>query len=567
MHEIADAFDTQQHRDYNRLVALTRQKCAGRGLVGIVTKYVLAIDLGGGGPKAVILSEQGQLVASTSRRIQTFLTADGGGEQDPQEWWTSITSAAQEVVATCGVPVEDIIAVSIATQWSVTVPVDEQGNHLMNAVHWTDSRGAPYTKRITDGLVKVSGYGVRRLARWLRMTGGVPTHSGADALAHMLFIMHERPEVYRRAYKLLEPMDFLTFRLTGRCAASYCTAFPYLLTDNRNPNRIEYDPRLIAWSGLDRNKLPDLYPVDHVLGPMLPEVAEQWGLRPQTQVLIGVPDSQAAVIGSGAVDDKQGHICIGTTAWLTCHVPFKRTNLTNYLATMPAAVPGRNMVMAEQGAAGKCLESFVDNWLMADDPLAVGPRPDDTYERIETLVSTVPPGSEGLLFLPWLNGAGPPSGDASMRGGLINLSLRHGRGHATRAIMEGVAYNLRWLRGAVERFIGQEFASLNFIGGGARSDTWCQVLADVLDRPIRRMAEPNFAIARGAAIAALVALGRLSWQQVPQIVRVDREFLPQPANRPLYDQQFRMLLKSYKANRPIFRQLNGAPYQPAPDRK
>lgn len=522
-----------------------------------MTKCVLAIDLGSGGPKAILLAESGELVATASRRIQTFLTPDGGGEQDPEEWWRSISDAAREVVRSGKVPAEDILAIAVATQWSVTVPVDERGRHLMNAVHWTDSRGARYTRQVTDGLIKFSGYGVRRLARWLRMTGGVPTHSGADALAHMLFIKHERPEVYRQTYKLLEPMDYINFRLTGRCAASFGTAFPYLLTDNRNANCIRYDEKLIGWAGLDRQKLPDLYPVDHVLGPLLPEIANQWGLTPQTQVLIGISDSQAAAIGSGAVDDYRGHVCIGTTAWLSCHIPFKRTNLTNYLATMPAGVPGRNMVMAEQGAAGKCLESFVDNWLMAEDPLSLGPRPDDTYERIERLVAGVPPGSEGLLFLPWLNGAGPPSGDASMRGGLLNLSLRHGRAHAARAIMEGVAYNLRWLHQAVERFIGRRFDALNFIGGGARSAIWCQVLADVLDRPVHRMADPNFAIARGAGMAALVALGRLSWDAVPRVVPLDRIFRPDASNRAEYDRLYSMLLRSYKANRPIFHRLNG----------
>ena len=370
-------------------------------------KYVLAIDLGSGGPKVVLLSERGELVASSSRRIETLLTADGGGEQDPDQWWQSITDAVRQVVTPRPVPIEDIIAVACTTQWSVTVPVDEQGRHLMNAVHWTDSRGARYTARATDGLIKINGYGVRRLIRWLRMTGGVPTHSGADALAHILFIKHERPDVYRRTYKFLEPMDYINLRLTGRVAASYATVFPMLLTDNRDPRRVTYDERLIAWTGLDRAKLPDLFPVDEVLGPLRAELADAWGLSRATQVVIGMCDSQAAVLGSGAVQDYQGHVCLGTTAWMSCHVPFKRTHLGSYLATMPAAVPGRNMVMAEQGAAGKCLESFVDGWLAAADALSDGPRPADLYERLERMVAEVPAGSENLLFLPWLNGCRP----------------------------------------------------------------------------------------------------------------------------------------------------------------
>jgi xylulokinase len=522
---------------------------------GNSTKHVLAIDLGSGGPKAILLSERGELIAAASRRVQTFLTEDGGGEQDPQQWWDSISAAVREVLAAGQVPRDDVIAVACTTQWSVTVPVDEAGHHLMNAVHWTDTRGAPYTSLATKGLIKVSGYGLRRLARWLRMTGGVPTHSGADALAHILFIKHERPDVYRRTYKFLEPMDYINMRLTGRAVASYGTIFPVLLTDNRDPSAVRYDDQLIAWAGLDRHKLPELLPVNQVLGPLKPEIADAWGLGRQTQVLIGMCDSQAAVLGSGAVDYFQGHVCIGTTAWMSCHVPFKKTHLGNYLATMPAALPGRNMVMAEQGAAGKCLEAFVDNWLLAGDALAVGPRPADAYERLECLVEAVAPGSEGLLFLPWLNGAGPPSGDASMRGGFLNQSLRHGRAHAARAIMEGVAYNLRWLLAAVERFTGRRFESLNFIGGGARSRTWCQIVADVLQRPIRQMADPNFAIARGAALGALFALGRLSVERAGDVVRVAETFEPRTESQGVYDALFKAFLDSYKANRPIFRRL------------
>jgi xylulokinase len=528
----------------------------GEAALSSTCKYILAIDLGSGGPKVILFSERGELVASASRRTETILTPDGGGEQDPECWWQSITSAVQEILAARPAPIDDIAAIACTTQWSVTVPVDQHGRHLMNAIHWTDTRGAPYTRHATRGLIKVSGYGLWRLARWLRMTGGVPTHSGADALAHILFVKHKRPDVYHRTYKFLEPMEYLNFRLTGRCASSYGTIFPVLLTDNRNPCRVDYDATLIDWSGLDRGKLPDLLPVDTVLGAIRPEVAKLWGLRGDTQVVIGMCDSQAAVLGSGAVADYQGHFCIGTTAWMSCHVPFKKTNLANYLATMPAAVPGRYMVMAEQGAAGKCLETFVDRWLAADPHLPDGPQAAEVYKRLEELVGCVPPGSEGLLFLPWLNGAGPPSGDARVRGGFLNQSLRHGRAHATRAIMEGVAYNLRWLRDAVERFIGKRFESLNFIGGAARSAAWCQIAADVLQRPIHQMIDPHFAIARGAALGALLALGRLSLENIPTIVRVAETFEPRPPTRGVYDELFQAFLRSYRANRPIFRQLN-----------
>ena len=285
-------------------------------------------------------------------------------------------------------------------------------------------------------------------------------------------------------------------------------------------------------------------------------MAAEWDLAPTTQVIAGTPDSQARRIGSGAVRDYEGHICLGTTAWLTCHVPFKRTNVFNYLATMPSALQGRNMVMAEQGAAGKCLQTFVERWLCAKDELSDAGTPADVYDRIERLVARVPAGSGGLLFLPWLNGAGPPSGESEIRGGFLNQSLSTGRAEAARAVMEGVAMNLAWLRGAVERFTRRPFDGLNFIGGGARSDTWAQIMADVVNCPIRRMAEPEMAITRGAAMVAWRALGRTRGDDLGSLARVERVFQPDPANRRVYQALFAEFLSSYKANRGMFRRLN-----------
>jgi xylulokinase len=522
----------------------------------INSPYILAVDLGSGGPKAALVSGRGEIVARAAGSVATFHTPDGGGEQDANQWWEVTSQCVREVVGQNIVPVEQIAAVSIASQWSVTVPVDEHGTALMNAIHWSDSRGAVHTKRVTDGLIKISGYNARKLYRWIRLTGGMPTDSGNDALAHILFIRHERPEVYARTAKFLEPMDYLNLRLTGRAVASHATVFPYLLTDNRDNTRIDYDQKMIDWCGLDRAKLPDLVPVGTVLGPLLPHAASEWGLAPSTQVVTGTPDSQAAAVGSGAVLDYEAHICMGTTAWLTCHVPFKKTSLFEYLATMPSAIRGRNMVVAEQGPAGKCLGVFVDQWLCPADELSPGGAPDDVYRLVERLAEGVPAGSEGLLFLPWLNGAGPPSGDGRVRGGFLNQSLRTTRAHAVRAVMEGVCFNLRWLQASVERFCGRKFEALNVIGRCATMDVWCQSLADILGCPVRRMAHPEMATTRGAALAALVALGHITVEQIPSLVEVDRTFVPDARNRSTYDRLFSAFLRSYKANRPIFHQLN-----------
>ncbi len=414
----------------------------------------------------------------------------------------------------------------------------------------------PYTRAVTGGLVKVAGYGARKLARWLRLTGGVPVHSGNDALAHVLFIKHGCPEVYRQTHKLLEPTDYLGMRLTGRMAATQATIFPYLLTDNRDLNHVDYDPGLLAWSGVDREKMPDLVPVTSVLGKILPAVAEEWGLAEHVQVVVGCGDTSAAAVGSGAVHDFDGHLCIGTSSWLTCHIPFKKTSIGSYMGTMPAAIPGRNLIVAEQGPAGKCLELFVERWFFVDDPHFHAAPGFDRYRYALELAAGTPAGSDGLIFLPWVNGAGPPTGDAFVRGGFLNQSLRTSRAEALRAVLEGVAYNLNWLLAAQEKFINRRYGELKFSGGGAQSDLWCQILADVFDRPIRQTAEPNHAIVRGAAYLALIALGRLHLDEVPRLVKINRTFTPREENHAVYDRLYGEFVRAYQANKSLFRRLN-----------
>jgi xylulokinase len=309
-------------------------------------------------------------------------------------------------------------------------------------------------------------------------------------------------------------------------------------------------------AGVDRAKLPELVPVDAVLGPLRPDVAAELGLRPETPVLAGACDGPAATIGAGAVDDYQGYFYIGTTSWLSCHVPRKKTDLRRLLSTMPAVLPGRYMVMAEQGVAGRCLEFLKDALLYPRGEPGIE-EPANVWEVLDAQGRSVGAGSDGLLFTPWINGVLAPVGDGTTRSAFFNQSLRTTRAHYVRAVMEGVAYNLRWLRGAVETFVGRPFPELRFIGGGALSDTWCRILADVLGCPIRQMENPRFANAVGGALAAFAALGEIRVDEIPGLVRTATVHRPDPANRETYDELFAEFLELYRRTKPIYRRLNG----------
>jgi xylulokinase len=518
-------------------------------------RYVLAVDLGTGSLKAVLVSNRARVLASAQRPIRTIEAPRGGAEQDPAEWWTALVGAARETIAAAGVPVASIVAIKCATQWAVTTPVDGDGNALGNAISWMDTRGGRYTRDLVGGPVRAGGYDLFKLWRWIRLSGGCPVRSGVDGLGHVLYLKNERPEIYAATRAFLEPMDYLNLRLTGRCAASFGTIFPYWLTDNRDPRRIDYHPTLLRLAGIGRDKLPELLPVDAVLGPLLPEVAEDLGLPPSTKVLMGVCDGHAATVGAGAVDDYEGYFYIGTSSWLSCHVPFKKTDLSHFLLSMPAAVPGRYMVAAEQGTAGRCLDFLVDRILFPrDDGAGAGP---DAYAVLEREAGAVAPGCDGLIFTPWLGGVLVPEHDPHTRSAFFNQTMRITRGHYARAVMEGVAFNLRWLRGYVERFVGRPFPHLRFVGGAALSATWCQILADVLGCPVWKVANPRHATAVGAALAALAALGEIDLAAAGRGIEVEEVYQPNPATRRLYDEAFEHFLELYKRTKPVYEKLNG----------
>ncbi len=521
------------------------------------SRYVLAIDLGSGGHKAALVSDSGEVVASAEEKLEIFLLPNGGGEQDAHQWWEGAKKAAKKVVAASKVPAEDIVAIGCDSQWSVMVPVNEHCEPLTRAVHWSDQRGGPYNRRITAGFPSVQGYGLFKLLKWIRLTGMVPTHSGVDSLGHVLFIKNERPDIYARTYKFLEPMDYLTARLTGKITATQKTMAPFLIMDNRKWGSQQYSDELLKMAGVAKEKFPELLPNDGIVGTLLPSVAEELGLSPATRVVAGVSDSNASLIGSGAVRDFETIIYIGTTLYMTCHLPVKKTDFSSFMTSLPSPFQSRYYLLGEQGTGGKCVEFFLKNIVYHNDPFGTGPLPDDAYERFNTLASEAPAGSGGVIFLPWLNGSVVPSENPNARGGFINLSLTTDRGHLTRAIMEGLAYNNRWTMGPAQKFIGRSIDSFRFSGGGALSSVWSQIHADVLGVPIHQVDDPINTTVRGAAFLALISLGYRCLEEIPALVSIKQVFEPDESNRAVYDKMYAQYRELFKRNKKVFNALNG----------
>jgi len=521
------------------------------------TKYVLAIDLGSGGHKVALVADNGDVTASTQGNITTLLLPHGGAEQDPDEWWNGTMEGARKVIKEANVAPEDIVAIGCDSQWSLAVPVDEHGNHLMNAVHWLDTRGGKYNRRIVSGFPGIRGYGLFKLMKWVKLTGMVPTLSGVDSLGHVLFIKNERPDIYRKTCKFLEPMDYLTARLTGRITATQKTMVPFGIVDNRKWGSVQYSDALLAMAGVDKEKFPALLQNDGVVGTLKPSVAKELGLHPSTKVVAGISDSNASLIGSGAVRDFETIIYIGTSMYMTCHLPFKKTDLAHVMTTLPAPFKDRYYLLGEQGAGGRCVEFFLKQFIYPDDAFNTGVKPEDAYERFNTMATRAPAGSNGVIFLPWLNGSIVPDEQPHARAGFMNISLQTTRAHLSRAVMEGLAFNNRWTREPAEKLMGRKMESIRFSGGGALSDLWAQIHADILGLPVHQVEDPVNTTVRGTALLVLRALGYCSLEDIHGLVKIKKVFEPDGSKQEIYDRMYTQYRELFKRNMPVFAALNG----------
>jgi len=523
-------------------------------------RFVLAVDLGTGGPKIGLVSLTGAVAWNHHVPVATRFPPGGGAVQDAGEWWRVIADAARQALKSGAVRPEHVVAVSCTGQWASTVPVDEEGTPVGECLLWMDSRGGPYSRQAVGG--PVSGYAPRALWRWVRLTGGAPSTSGSDPVGHMLYLEHGEPAVARAARWYLEPVDYLSMRFTGVAAASHASMTAAWLTDNRRLDRLAYDPALVKAAGVPAAKLPPLVSTGSVVGEVRGDVARDLGLPAGVAVVTGTPDLHSAAVGSGAVGDYQTHLVISTTSWISCPVPMKKTDVLRQIASVPGLTPGNYLVADNHDTGGLCLEWLRDNVIAPDDGLLDVEKP--SFDHLTALAASVPAGSGDVVFTPWLAGERSPVDDRGARAGFHNLSLATTRAHLVRAVLEGVAFNSRWLHEAVERFVKRRLDPLRVIGGGATSDLWCQIHADVMGRTMERVAAPLHANLRGAAMFAGLALGEISLDEIASYVPVDARFEPRRAERGVYDRLYAEFPRLYRAQKPMFARLNGAARSPRP---
>jgi xylulokinase len=470
-------------------------------------KYLVGVDVGTTGVKAVALTPEGRVVARAEHGYAFSTPRPGWAEQDPEDWWR----AAEAAVSSLG---GDAIAIGLSGQMHGLVALDEQDRVLRPAILWNDQRTADECREIEERVGR---------ERLLELTGN-PALTGFTA-PKLLWLRRHEPETYARIRRVLLPKDYVRLRLTGEHAIDAADASGTLL----------FDVGARRWSDavLDELELPSEW---------LPRAFESpavSGTTPAGQpVAAGAGDQAASAVGVGVLDPGTTAVTIGTSGVVFAPLPAFAPEPEGRLHVFCHAVPGRWHAMGVMLSAAGSLRWFRDAFA-----------PGEPFERLVAEAEGVEPGAEGVVFLPYLTGERTPHADPDIRGAFVGLAANHGRGALVRAVLEGVAYGLR---DSLELLaaLGQRPVSARVSGGAARSELWLRIVASVLGIPLERPAVEEGA-AFGAAILAGVAGGAYESvdEGVRESVRVRETVEPEPEWSRAYAERYERFRSLYPALR------------------
>jgi xylulokinase len=443
---------------------------------------LLGIDVGTTGAKAVLVEPGGGVLAVATTEYPLLTPRPGWTEQDPAAWWDACVASIHTVLERSGTKGHDVAAVGLTGQMHGLVALDGAGCVLRPAILWNDQRTAEECAWITEHL----GAG-----RVLELTGN-PVLTGFTA-PKILWLRRREPEVYARTAHVLLPKDYVRYRLTGEMATDVSDASGTSLFDVRGRS---WSAEMLEALEIPTAWLPRVVESSSVTGAVTAEAAAATGLAAGTPVVGGAGDQAAQAVGTGIVREGLVSATIGTSGVVFAHTDAFASGAVGRLHVFCHAIPGRWHIMGVMLSAGGSLRWLRDS-LRHDAWRREG---SDPYDLMAAEAAAVPSGAEGLIFLPYLTGERTPHADPLARGAFVGLTLRHGRGHLIRAVMEGVAMGLRDSLEIV-RNVGLPVTQVRVSGGGARSPLWRQILADVFGTDVVTVTATEGA-AYGAALLA-----------------------------------------------------------------
>lgn len=504
-------------------------------------RYILAHDTGTAGDKAVLTDLSGRILHSDYQPYPVLHPRPDWAEQDPKTLWQAVAATTRRVIERASIDPADILGVGISAQMFNVLPVDADGEPLSPMLSWLDVRSTRQADRLLRGALPSFLY---------EHTGNIPT--AKDVIPKILWLKEERPDLWRRTAQLLDCKEYILHRLTGRFATDYHGASAFFLFD---PRRRTWSDEVCRALGIPLEMLPPAHPCTQVIGEVTPQAAADTGLAPGTPVVACAGDVAVAQAGAGASAAGRAHLCIGTATWVGVSSGVFVNDPVKPFWALSHIDPEKWVIAGEMETGGGALMWFRDAFCQAEVAKAER-RGISTYELLGEMASAVPPGSERLLFAPWLSGERAPVLDHYARGAFVGLSMGHTKSHLARAVMEGVAFHIRWIVEAMES-IGLRIEALNAIGGGSTSPVWTQIISDITGRALNVVEHPLEAGAIGAALTVAVGMGIYpSIEAAAESIRIVQVVEPRQDDRATrYGALYREYRALYDALAPIYRRL------------
>jgi len=500
---------------------------AGRQAVGI---YLLGIDVGTGGTRALVLDERGRVISSATEDHRAFVSPQiGWAEQDPCDWWRACSVAVRHALAQAQLRSDQISCVGLSGQMHGAVLLDEQERVVRPALIWCDVRTEKQCRDLTAQI------GANQLIQ-LTCNPALTNFT----LTKCLWVRENEPENWHRVRSLMLPKDYIRFQLTGERATDVADASGTLLLDVAHRR---WSKEMLNLVQMDESLLPSLYESPEICGRISGAGAAATGLQKGTPVVAGAGDQAAGAIGVGVVSPGTVSATIGTSGVVLAATDRPALDSRGRVHTFCHAVPGRWIAMGVTQAAGLSLRWFRDQFGSGDRR--------QSYASLTAEAASAPPGCDGVLWAPYLMGERTPYLDPAARGMLVGLAASHTRGHVIRAILEGVAFSLRDTF-TIFREMEVPVTTIRLGGGGARSALWRQIQADTYARPVETV-DAEEGAAYGAAI--LAAVGVKTWSSVDEacesVVRVAENITPDFEHSLVLEKTYAVYRRMYPAMKSI----------------
>jgi xylulokinase len=502
----------------------------------------LGIDIGTSGTKTLAINERGKILAEATAPHTSYHPKPLWSEQEPEEWWQATVKSVRAVVKKAKLKPADVKAIGLSGQMHGSVFLDKRGRVIRRALLWNDQR----TAAECDEMERRAG----GRAELIRMVAN-PALTGFTA-PKILWLRNHEPRNFDKTVTVLLPKDDVRRRMTGELATDVSDASGMLLLDVA---RRDWSTELLRRLELDRSLFARCYESEEVTGKLTKEAARQLGLSTDCVVVGGAGDCAAGAVGNGVVNRGTLSTSIGTSGIMFVHSDTVEVDPQGRLHTFCHAVRGKWHMMGVSLSGGGCLQWFCQRLCQAEIAAARRSKV-DPYDVLTREAAKIPPGSEGLIFLPYLSGERTPHADPDARACFVGLTLAHTRGHMVRSVMEGVSYAMRDSL-AIIRELGVPVRQIRASGGGSKSQLWRQIQADVFGQKVVTL---NAEEGPAYGVALLAAVGAGAFANVEEAcaatIRVVKETPPNKAATKHHDAAFPIYQNLYRELKDDFKRIS-----------